>query len=88
MKLPFAVVLYVLRDVATGRRYVGITADLERRIGEHRQRLSKGSQHLGEFEVVLTETYPTYVEAREREKFLKSGAGRRWLDSVLTGTHH
>jgi len=40
----------------------------------------------GEFTVVLRETYPGYLQARKREKFLKSGVGRKWLDTVLKNT--
>jgi predicted GIY-YIG superfamily endonuclease len=74
------VTLYVLRSLEQGRRYVGITKDLPRRLEEHRRRTSKGSQQLGSFELIHEEKFPSYVEARAREKFLKSGQGRRWLD--------
>jgi len=29
-----------------------------------------------------TETFSDYKSAREREKFLKSGKGRKWLDKL------
>jgi len=38
---------------------------------------------IGEFELILAEEYSTYLTAREREKFLKSGQGRQWLDLTL-----
>lgn len=78
-----AITLYVLRGLRNRKRYVGITNDLPRRLREHRQMTSKGSQAIGEFELVLTEEYPTYLTAREREKFLKSGQGRQWLDLTM-----
>ena len=65
------------------KSYVGITNDLQRRLAEHRLNASKGSQLIGEFELVLIEEYSTYSTAREREKFLKSGQGRQWLDQTL-----
>jgi hypothetical protein len=37
----------------------------------------KGSQVLGEFELILSEEYSSYVAARQREKVLKSGQGRQ-----------
>ena len=76
------VFLYVLQGV-NGKRYVGITNNLQRRLSEHRTHHSKGGQLLGEFALVLTEEYADYSSARSREVFLKSGQGRQWLDSIL-----
>ena len=77
------ITLYVLRGLRNRKRYVGITNDLARRVAEHRRNTSKGSQVIGEFIVVLTEEHPTYLAAREREKFPKSGQDRQWLDLTL-----
>jgi putative endonuclease len=66
----------------TGKRYVGITNNLPRRIQEHRIKVTKGGQILGDFSVVHTEEFPDHRTAREREKFLKSGLGRKWLDEL------
>ena len=79
LKYNTLVTLYVLKG-ETGKRYVGITNDLKRRLKEHRSKRSKGSQVLGEFVVLLTEEYQDHKSARKREKFLKSGQGRKWLD--------
>jgi predicted GIY-YIG superfamily endonuclease len=49
--------VYVLRG-HDGKRYVGITNNLERRLAEHRAHHSKGGQLLGSFTLVLTEEYP------------------------------
>lgn len=75
------ITLYVLKG-ETGKRYVGITKDLHRRLREHRSQKSKGSQILGHFFVLYTETFPDYKAARLREKLLKSGQGRKWLDDL------
>jgi len=75
------VTLYVLRG-KTGKRYVGITNDLPRRINEHRLKKSKGGQILDDFVVLHAEEFPDYNTARRREKFLKSGQGRKWLDKL------
>jgi putative endonuclease len=77
------ITLYVLRGLKSRKRYVGITNDLARRLAEHRLNTSKGSQLIGEFELILAEKYPNYLTARDREKFLKSGQGRQWLDLTL-----
>ena len=73
------VTLYVLKG-KTGKRYTGITNNLSRRIQEHHKKVTKGGQVLDSFIVLCTEEFPDYKTAREREKFLKSGQGRKWLD--------
>ena len=73
------ITLYVLKG-KSGKRYVGITNDLTRRLSEHRSIRSKGSQVIGDFIVLHTEQYTDHKSARKREKFLKSGQGRKWLD--------
>jgi len=75
------VTLYALKG-KTGKRYVGITNNLPRRIQEHRIKLTKGGQILGDFSVLYTEEFSDHRTAREREKFLKSGQGRKWLDEL------
>ncbi len=84
--LSMPVTVYVLEGLTTGKRYVGITGDLERRLAEHRENRTKGAQILGEFKLIHTETYPSYEAARTREKFLKSGQGRAWLLTVVGRT--
>ena len=75
------VTLYVLKG-KKGKRYIGITNNLPRRINEHHLKNSKAGQLLGEFHVFHTEDFPDYGTARKREKFLKSGQGRKWLDEL------
>ena len=77
-----AVAVYVLRSRRTGRRYVGITNNLNRRLREHAARKSKAGQLLPGIHVIYTEQFPAHAAARDREKFLKSGQGREWLDDL------
>ena len=79
------VTVYVLKG-KTGKRYVGITNNLSRRLNEHRSRRSKAGQLLGQFDVLFTETFPDYKSARIKEKFLKSGQGRKWLNDLDSGS--
>ena len=75
------VTLYVLKG-KTWKCYTGITSNLSRRIQEHHKMVTKGGQVLDNFFVLCTEEFPDYKTAREREKFLKSGQGRKWLDEL------
>jgi putative endonuclease len=74
------VTVYVLQG--RKRRYVGITNDLAWRLAEHRSGRTQGGRIIKEFVLLHTEQYHDYVSAREREKFLKSGAGREYIESL------
>lgn len=73
--------VYVLQG-AGGKRYVGITNNLERRLKEHYSGNTKGGQIIGEFQLIHKEEFREYAVARTREKYLKSGIGREWLDKI------
>ncbi len=78
------VLVYALR-FADGAIYVGMTKDLSRRVSEHKRRQSPSTRELaGEFVVIYQQGFADYAQARVQEKYLKSGAGRRLLQSVRT----
>jgi putative endonuclease len=79
------VTLYIIRGLSTGKKYIGITNNLQRRLSEHRNGGTKGGQIIGEFELIHTEEFDDYSSARKREVFLKSGRGRQWMnDNIKT----
>ena len=81
------VIVYVLEGRRTGKRYVGMTNNLTRRLMEHRSGHTKGGQIIGkQFECIYTEETANYQMARRREKFLKSSQGRQWLKEHLNGS--
>ena len=73
------VTVYVLQGAT--KRYVGITADLNRRLQEHRGGSHSGAL-IGDFILIHTEMFEDYASARQREKFLKGGKGREWLNQL------
>ncbi len=74
--------IYVIKSKEKNFRYVGITDNLLRRIKEHNAKKSKSTGPYAPFDLELKEEYSSYLEARKREKFLKSGQGRKFLDSL------
>jgi len=74
--------VYVLRDIK-GSLYKGVTNDLVRRLKEHRLGKTITTSKMQSFEVAYTEEYDTFAEARTRELYLKSAAGRRFLKTKL-----
>ncbi|HEX7711846.1 MAG TPA: GIY-YIG nuclease family protein [Sphingomonadaceae bacterium] len=69
---------YMMTNRAYGVLYVGMTADIDKRIWEHRNGLgSKFCRRYGLDCLVLAEEFPTIDEAIAREKQLKNWR-REW----------
>jgi hypothetical protein len=51
------VTVYVIRGTTSGRRYIGITNDLPRRLREHGSKSTKAGQLLGDFELIYRESF-------------------------------
>jgi putative endonuclease len=75
--------VYVLWSNKLGKRYVGSTSDVEKRVVEHNNGYSKFTKGGMPWQKVYQEEYLTRTEALKREKFLKTGQGRAWLDKHL-----
>jgi len=75
-------IVYVIKS-KTGHRYTGHTNDLERRLIEHNSGLCKTTCRESTWQVIYTEEYSIRSEAMKREKWLKSGRGRDFLQSIL-----
>jgi putative endonuclease len=71
--------VYVLQSSKDGRTYIGFTNNFERRFQEHNSGQSKATKHRGPFKVLFTEECETQQQAMKREKWWKSGAGRKKL---------
>ena len=67
--------LYLLRSVPTGKHYIGISADVEKRLGEHNTKSGRWTSAFKPWEVLGAEEYPDRSTAARRERFLKSRAG-------------
>jgi len=70
--------VYVLR-CSDQRLYTGSTRDLQKRLKAHSAGSVRTTKNRRPFELVYTEEFDSYSEARKRELYLKSGTGREWL---------
>jgi len=75
--------VYVLLNKDKNKTYTGITNNLKRRISQHNKGYGKYSKLHGPWVLVYFETLTRRVEARKREKYLKSSAGRKWIKSNI-----
>jgi len=74
--------LYVIKSLNHNFRYVGITNNIKKRIERHNKGRNLSTRNYKPFKLLLTEKFDNYKEAREREIFLKSGQGRKFLDNL------
>ena len=76
--------VYIIKSSATGKRYVGHTDDLQRRLSEHNSREHNSakytSKNAGPWDLIYREGHSSRSEAMKRERWLKSGIGRHWID--------
>jgi putative endonuclease len=73
--------VYVLKNSA-GNFYIGYTADLRKRITDHEAggaRTTRGR----DYRLIYYEAYRNKVDALGREKFLKGGSGRKYINKQL-----
>ena len=75
--------VYVLKSRADGRLYKGMTNNIERRIYEHSTGKHKSTRPYRPWNLVFTKEFNSREEAREFEKWLKSGVGREFLKEIL-----
>jgi len=82
--------VYDIQSDSTARRYVGQTNDIVRRLAEHNSpehnQRKYTSKQKGPCTLVHQETVETRSDAMKRERWLKSGVGREWLDRHLGNT--
>jgi putative endonuclease len=75
--------VYVLRSESDSGFYIGFSTDLKRRLSEHTRGASFATKSRGPWKLIYYEAYTEREDAEGREKFLKSGAGRRFLRTQL-----
>jgi putative endonuclease len=70
---------YVLQSTSDDGLYIGYSSHLRRRLAEHQAGAAPASRYRGPWRLIYYEAYIEASDARSREIFLKSGAGRRHL---------
>ncbi|HVZ76144.1 MAG TPA: GIY-YIG nuclease family protein [Candidatus Paceibacterota bacterium] len=75
--------IYVLKSEKFDISYVGSAENIERRLIQHNNGVSKFTKKYRPWKVIYSESYTTRSDALQREKFLKSKSGRKFLKSVV-----
>lgn len=74
--------VYVLQN-RFRRWYIGSTGDLQKRILEHNSGRIKSTKYGVPWKVIYCEISINQKDTRAREKYLKSGIGRKYLRNRL-----
>jgi putative endonuclease len=75
--------MYILQSLKDNKYYVGMTGDLAKRLAYHNAGRVRSTKFRVPFKMVYSEKFETRLEAREREKYLKSYQGSREKLSIL-----
>ena len=75
--------VYVLHSVSDHGFYIGYSANLRKRLVQHLHGNSLATAYRGPWKLIYYEAYVEQADALGREKYLKSGGGRRFLRSQL-----
>ena len=78
--------VYVLRSRRDGNLYVGYSENPERRLVEHNSGKTRSLFKRRPLFIVHKEELDSELEAKRRERFLKTGQGRKYLKSILDGS--
>lgn len=75
--------VYAIKSLEKNYIYVGITNNPERRFEEHNSGKGRSTKPYAPFRMIYLEKIGTREEARNREKYLKSGAGKEFLKQII-----
>ena len=74
---------YILKSLKDDDQYVGYTEDLNKRIEKHKKGLVLATKHRKPLKLIYFEACLNKQDAKQREIYLKSTRGRRWLGKRL-----
>jgi putative endonuclease len=73
--------VYLLESESTaGQRYVGVTADLKRRLDEHNAGKSSHTSKFTPWRLVTYIAFSNQAQAEAFEKYIKSGSGHAFAN--------
>jgi predicted GIY-YIG superfamily endonuclease len=77
------ITVYVLLSQKDNATYVGMAINAITRLKEHNAGKNRYTKAHIPWKIIFTETHPDWATARLREKYLKSNAGKIWLNKYL-----
>lgn len=71
--------VYIPQSLKDYKTYTGFSNNVNERLQQHNNGQVKATKHRRPFKILFTEQFTTMAEAKKRELYWKSGAGRRKL---------
>lgn len=69
--------LYVLKSTLHNHTYIGVTANVEKRLAEHNRGIVRSTKFYTPYNLTHFETFATKTEARRRELELKRNSSKK-----------
>ncbi len=76
--------VYVLESLIDRQHYIGLSANVESRLKMHNAGKVRSTKSRRPFQLVYQELIGSLTEARMREKYFKSAAGRKYLQTIIS----
>jgi len=77
------VTVYILQSNKDNIHYTGMALNAEARFKEHNEGKNKFTKGHRPWKIIYTEDYPDWKTARNREKYFKTSAGKKWLHKII-----
>ena len=77
---------YVLESLKDGHLYIGWTNNLKQRLTKHKEGKVRSTKERGPLTLIYHEACLSRGAALKREKYFKTGFGRRFLKNRLAGS--
>ena len=77
--------VYAIKN-KNGRIYVGLTKNINQRIEDHNKKRVFSTKGYIPWNLFYIESCQNRIEARRREKYLKSGCGKEFLKKLRRGS--
>lgn len=74
---------YILKSKKDKKWYTGYTNDLRKRFNQHNSNEVYSTKNRGPFNLIYYEACLNEQDAKSREKYLKTGMGKRYLKNRL-----
>jgi len=74
---------YLLKSLNFTKTYIGITENLERRLKQHNLGYHFYTKRYKPWKIIYSERFENRLQAREKEKYFKSCAGRKWIKNNI-----
>ena len=75
--------VYILQSLKDFSLYIGFTENLKSRLQEHNSGKNVSTKYKTPYDLIYFEGYKNKADALGREKFLKSGSGRKYINKQL-----